>query len=38
MPAVDPVKVIATHAGMVLPMKYAGMESSLFIDDGIRAD
>jgi hypothetical protein len=38
LPGADPVKVIATHAGMVLPMKYAGLESSLFIDDGIQAD
>lgn len=38
LPGADPVKLVATHAGMVLPMKYAGMESSLFIDDGIQAD
>jgi len=34
----NPEKLVFTHAGMVLPMKYAGMESSLFIDDGIQAD
>lgn len=38
IPAIDPVKLVATHAGMVLPMKYAGLESSLTIDDGIQAD
>ncbi|KAL4549544.1 hypothetical protein Ndes2526B_g04552 [Nannochloris sp. 'desiccata'] len=38
LPGADPVKLVATHAGMVLPMKYAGMESSLSIDDGIQAD
>ena len=38
LPGADPVKMVATHAGMVLPMKFAGLESSLLIDDGIAAD
>ena len=38
MPNSDPVQLVATHAGMVLSMKDAGMPSSLLIDDGIAAD
>lgn len=38
MPATDPVKLVATHAGMVLSMKDAGLVASLVIDDGIAAD
>lgn len=37
MPGADPVALVATHAGMVLPMKDAGMPASLLIDDGIEA-
>ena len=38
MPGSDPTQLVATHAGMVLGMKDAGMPASLLIDDGIAAE
>jgi len=38
LPGTDPRTILATHAGMVLGMKDAGLPASLEIDDGIKAD
>lgn len=38
LPGTDPRSVIASHAGMLLGMKDAGLPASLTIDDGIQAD
>ena len=37
LPGADARKILATHAGMVLGMKEAGLPASLEIDDGIKA-
>ena len=38
LPGQDPSRLVATHAGMVLGMKDAGLPASLLIDDGIQAN